>query len=42
MRQLVIGYTEICLKETDYESRSLMEFAQDHFWCWCITYTGLL
>jgi hypothetical protein len=25
MRQLVIGYTKMCLKETDYENRSLME-----------------
>jgi hypothetical protein len=27
---------EMCLKEIDYENRSLMEFAHDHFWCWCI------
>jgi len=31
MRQLVIGYTKMCLMEIDYENRSLMEFAQDHF-----------
>jgi len=36
MRQLVIGYTTMCLKEIDYENGSLMEFAQDNFWCWCL------
>jgi len=39
MRQLVIGYTKICLKEIDYENMSFMELLRLVL---VYYYTGLL